>query len=289
MTGLYYVDLLDVLADAGVACAVADVNAGWESRARSSGGFPAAPLAVFWHHTASSTSAANDLNYMINGSPDAPVGNMLLDRSGVVWPVAAGASNCAGKGGPSTLSRGVIPVDQGNTHGWQIEAQNNGVGEAWATAQIDAYFAASNALSAWFGNAPGDVLTHASWTSRKIDPATAAAVEGSWVPGSTNTSGTWNVDDVRAECAARASSAPAPTPPDPGPGPTPPPLPPDEDSVMTQFLLRNSATGQIVLITPGVTASGLSIDDVDAYAARFGPWLDTHPDVFADLLRKAGG
>ena len=97
---------------------------------------------------------------MINGSTDAPVGNMLFDRDGIVWPVAAGASNCAGKGGPARFSRGVIPLDQGNTHGWQIEAANNGVGEPWPQAQIDAYFAVSNALNARFGNQPGDVITH---------------------------------------------------------------------------------------------------------------------------------
>ena len=86
------------------------------------------------------------------------MGNLLLDRNGVVWPIAAGASNCAGKGGPSNFSRGTIPLDQGNTRGWQIEAANNGVGEAWPQAQIDSYFTVSNALNELFGNLPTDII-----------------------------------------------------------------------------------------------------------------------------------
>jgi hypothetical protein len=151
---------------------------------------------------------------MINGSDDAPVGNLLLDRNGVFWPVAAGASNCAGKGGPASFSRGTIPLDSGNTRGWQIEVANNGVGEIWPSVQIDAYFAGSNALNAHVGNRPDDVISHAGWTDRKIDPATAAAVQGSWVPRSINSSGTWNLDDIRDECWSRSIDNPPPRPPD---------------------------------------------------------------------------
>jgi hypothetical protein len=143
---------------------------------------------------------------------------MLLDRTGTVWPVAAGASNCAGKGGPNAFSRGTIPVDQGNTRGWQIEVANNGVGEAWPQVQIDALFKASNALNARFGNQAPDIVSHAlgagdGYTSRKIDPATAAAVQGPWKPRSTNSSGTWNLADMRSECARRAAGTTPPQPP----------------------------------------------------------------------------
>jgi hypothetical protein len=226
MSGLYYTDMLDVLRAAGVTCQESSTTNGWQKRARSSGGFPSPPLCVFWHHTASSTSPANDLSFMINGSSDAPVGNLLIDRDGVCWPIAAGASNCAGKGGPSSFSRGTIPADSGNTRGYQIEIANNGVGGRWPVAQVNAAFQASNALNARFGNLPTDIITHAlgagggaaGWTSRKIDPATAAAVEGSWKPRSTNSSGTWHLDDMRVECAARAGAGYAP-----GPGPINPP------------------------------------------------------------------
>ena len=168
---------------------------------------------MFWHHTASKTAIENDLAWQCHNCPDAPVGNMTIDRNGVVWPVAAGASNCAGKGGPASFSRGTIPLDSGNTRGWNIEVANNGVGEAWPVGQIDAYFASSNALNAHFGNQPTDVITHHEWApTRKIDPATAWAVQGGWSPRSVSSSGTWSVDDIAAECARRAGGAPLPPP-----------------------------------------------------------------------------
>jgi hypothetical protein len=210
MSGIYYDEMLDVLRAAGCTCQESSTTNGWQTRARSSGGFPEPPLGVFVHHTASSTSPANDLAYMINGSDDAPVGNLLIDRDGICWPVAAGASNCAGKGGPVTLSRGTIPLDAGNTRGWQIECANSGTGETWPQAQIEALFTAVNALNYHVGNQPYDVVSHAlgegdGWTSRKIDPATADAVEGPWRPSSTNSSGTWRLADIITECVARAT------------------------------------------------------------------------------------
>lgn len=218
MTGIYLVEMCDVVRAAGVQVGESSTTAGWQTRARSSGGFPTMPLGVQWHHTASQTSPANDLGYMIRGNPDAPVGNCLLDRGGVFWPVAAGAANTAGKGGPLTMSRGVVPLDGANARTFAIEAANNGVGEGWPQAQIDAYFAVSNAINAWCGNTPADLFTHAlgagdGWTNRKIDPATAGAVAGPWRPGSVNSSGTWSLADIRAEATRRAGTTPAPRPP----------------------------------------------------------------------------
>ena len=217
MTGLYYADLIDVLEAAGVQCGENSINAGWQTRARSSGGFPSAPKGIVWHHTASKTSVESDLAWMIDNCDDAPVGNMLIDRAGIVWPIAAGASNCAGKGGPASFSRGTVAKDSGNTGCWNIEVANNGVGEVWPVAQIDAYFAASNALNMRFGNQPDDVITHNVWApDRKIDPAVAASVQGAWIPHAVNSSGTWNLDEIKNECVARAGSTP--TPPTPLPG-----------------------------------------------------------------------
>jgi hypothetical protein len=234
MTGIYYVEALEVLKAAGCAVAENSTTDGWQTRARSSGGFPHRPLGVFWHHTASSTTPANDLAFMCGGSDDAPVGNMLIDRDGVCWPVAAGASNCAGKGGPVTLTRGTIPLDAGNSNGWQIEVANSGVGERWPQAQVDACFRASNALNAHFGNQPFDVVTHAlgagdGWTDRKIDPATADAVEGPWQPSPVNSSGTWLQADVRAECVLRST-------------PTTPP--PEEDDMLRTVLVPTFPGGE---------------------------------------------
>jgi N-acetylmuramoyl-L-alanine amidase len=219
--GQYWVDdLLEVLSAAGIPFGLNEINLGWERRSRSSGGFDAAPLGIVAHHTASKASVESDLSYMINGSPDRPVGNMLLDRNGIVWPIAAGGANTQGKGGPCTFSRGVAPLDKGNTTLWAIEAANNGVGEEWPQIQIDTYFECIIALNAAFGNFPSDVITHSiaegmGWTSRKVDPATAAAVQGPWRPGSVNSSGTWSMMDLVVECSIRAVGAP------PLPGPTP--------------------------------------------------------------------
>ena len=197
--------MVDVLVAAGVRCRVEDVNQGWETRARSSGGFASPPKGCVWHHTASSTSPHSDLSYMIDGSPDAPIGNLLLDRDGIVWPIAAGGANTQGKGGPSTFSRGTVPVDSGNSQLFGLEVANSGTGEPWPQIQIDAYFKTSNALNAMFGNLPTDLITHHEWApDRKIDPAKATEVEGPWSPGAINSSGTWSGDDVREECSHRA-------------------------------------------------------------------------------------
>src|SRR5205085_11455876 len=109
------------------------------------------------------------------------------------------------------------PLDSGKARGWQIEVANDGVGGAWPSVQIDAFFAASNAMNERFGNIPGDVISHAlgagdGYTNRKIDPATASAVQGMWQPRSTNSSGTWSLADIRAECARRAGTSPGPIP-----------------------------------------------------------------------------
>lgn len=206
MTGLYYADMLDVLRAAGCRVAENSTTNGWQRRARSSGGFPSAPLGVQWHHTASSTSPANDLSWMIVSCPDGPVGNLLLDRTGCYWPIAAGAANTAGKGGPLAMSRGTVPLDGANARTFAIEAANSGVGEAWPVAQVDAYFAGSNALNARFGNPPSDVFNHQTWApTRKIDPARATSVQGGWCPSSSTSSGTWRQSDVIAECIARAA------------------------------------------------------------------------------------
>jgi hypothetical protein len=207
--GSLYYDLVGILRAAGCTVQENSITDGWQYRARSSGGFSTPPLGVWWHHTASNTTPVNDLSWMIDGCDDAPVGNLLLDRDGIYWPVAGGASNCAGKGGPYTFSRGTVALDSGNTGGFQIECASNGVGGPFPQAQIDAYLLGSNALNQHVGNLPTDVISHHVWApTRKIDPATADAVQGPWQPRATNSSGTWNLDDIRAECTARASAPP---------------------------------------------------------------------------------
>jgi len=258
--GIYLTWLADVLRAAGLT--VVEVE-GWQTRARSSGGFPSTPLGVQWHHTASQTSPENDIQWQVYGCDDAPVGNMTLMRDASIWLIAAGAANTAGKGGPLTLSRGTIPLDSANTRTVAMEVANSGVGEPWSEVQVNAYFAASNAINARLGNLPTDVFSHAlgagdGWTDRKIDPATADAVQGPWKPRSVNSSGTWSLADIRAECAARAGLPVPPTPVPVPPEPTPvPPDPSSGDDFMASLPnIQKGDTGPYVVRMQHLLAAG---------------------------------
>jgi len=217
MGNVWLTDMAQILRDAGLNVIEQD---GWQGRSRSSGGFePGKPLCVMWHHTASSSgaSAESDTNYMSYNADAAPVANIMIARNGDVHVLAAGATNTNGSGQALAFSRGVVPEDSMNTHAIGMEIQNNGVGQEYSTECIDAAFATSNALNAAYGNLPEDVATHTSYAvGRKIDPATAQAVNSTFDPRSINSSGSWNVEDLRTECIYRAFS----DGPDPGPPPT---------------------------------------------------------------------
>lgn len=265
MSGTYLTWMADALRAAGLE--VTEVT-GWQTRARSSGGYAAGrPWCVMWHHTASDTTPENDVNYIVSGSPDAPLANLYLSRTGAVWVCAAGATNTNGKGGPLAVSRGVVPLDSMNTYGVGIEAANNGVGEVWPAEQIGAYFAINAVLTYHLELEPSDLATHAAWApTRKIDPATAAAVAGPWSPGAINSSGTWSVADVRAEAVRLASP--------------PPPTPPDQEAELYCTIVTVIDSGAVFLglsngqIAPWVEwVNGNDPDQLDrytAYAARVG-------------------
>lgn len=210
MTQRKLTDLADVLRAAG--CTVVELS-GWQTRGRSnnSGYESGRPWCVMWHHTASAGDGATDADYCTFRSPDRPVANLVIGRDGIVYVCAAGPTNTNGKGGPLPFSRGTVPVDDMNRHAIGIEISNNGVGMAYPEVQINACFAASTAMCRAYGLKPSDVAGHWDWSpGRKIDPATAAAVQGPWRPRSVSSSGTWSVDDLRAECVRRSSSTPEP-------------------------------------------------------------------------------
>ena len=202
-----------MLTRAGVSCSG---YPGWETNSRSSGGFEAL-LGIVAHHTASDTTPANDLNYMVNG-PDNPISNGLLDRSGHFTAIASGASNHAGKGGGSAegggtawhCSKGTVPADSGNSRCFGIECANNGVGQPYPQAQQDAYTKMCAAVSDAYGLVmPSDLRSHAEWSPpRKIDPRGPAK----WQPA--NTSSPWAMDGFRSDVAALMAGVP------PIPGPT---------------------------------------------------------------------
>lgn len=210
--GAYWLrDLPDVIADAGLRLELWD---GWEARARSSGGYDAV-WAVFVHHTASSTSPDNDRRYMWDNADDRPIGALYLARDGVVTVGAAGATNCQGKGGPYQTSHGKIPTDKANSYGVAVEAANAGTGEAWPTAQTDAYVTLAAALCAAYGLDPTrDVVAHREWApDRKIDPAGPSP----WATGADP----WHMTEFRVDVAACAGVV------------TPPPIPPPPEDEVT--------------------------------------------------------
>lgn len=216
MGSLYLTDLANWLRSAGLNVIE---HSGWQKRARSSGGYDQYPLCVMWHHTASPASwdGKKDADYCATGSDVAPVSNLYIDRSGTVWVLAGGATNTNGKGKSLSFTRGTVPADSMNTRALGVEMGNNGVGEPWPQRQVDAMFAVSNVCNLKFGNGPTDLSTHHNYApDRKIDPATAAAVQGPWKPRSCNSSGTWHNGDIQTECERRWFGSPQP-------GPTPEP------------------------------------------------------------------
>jgi len=271
----YLTSLADWCREAGLHVHEVD---GWQSRARSSGGYESGrPWAIMWHHTASSTSAQNDVNYICYNCPDAPVSNFLLDRDGHVWVCAAGATNTNGKGGPIGFSKGVVPLDSMNSYAVSIEAANNGLGEPWPQEQIDAYFTLNNVLASHLGLNPDDCCTHHEWApDRKIDPATANAVQGPWQPGSVTSSGTWSQVDILQEAIERAAGT---RPPDP--------LPPEDDTVTDEDVQRIAlAVWDTRMQLAGGTSSGsllvdaAELDDNDVERIALKVW-DT-PMILAD-------
>ena len=185
---------------------------GWETRSRSSGGYDAV-WAIGVHHTASNTSPANDLNYMLKNADAKPIGALYLSRDGTVTVCAAGATNTQGKGGPYKTSKGTIPQDAGNRYMLSIEAANAGTGEHWPVVQQDAYVRLCHILVKKLGLSWGDIVAHFEWTSRKYDPAgnSRYAAGGAL----------WDMDKFRGDCMLATGDT---TPPQATPDPLPEPI-----------------------------------------------------------------
>lgn len=216
-----YANVVDVLRRAGVNVAE---YAGWPNRSRSSGGFEGAVYGIVVHHTASNTTPANDLHYMVNGSPDAPVSNGLLDRDGTFTIIAGGASNHAGKGGGSSdgggetwlTSRGAVPANSANSRCFGIEAANAGTGQAWTQPQQDAYVLMCRALCDAYGMVPSmDIRAHQEWSPpRKCDPTGPSRFAPVGNGRGCNGADLWDMSIFRNEVAS---------------GATPPPIPEDDE------------------------------------------------------------
>jgi hypothetical protein len=238
---------------------------GWQTRSRSSGGYdPGQPWCCMWHHTASATgaSAEADVAYMLSPSNDAyPTCNIYVARDGEVWILAAGATNTNGKGsGVRDTSRGTVPADDMNRYAVGMEIGNNGVGEPYSKECIDAAFTVSLVVCDNCGLLPTDVIHHQAYApDRKVDPATCTAVQGGWYPQSVTSSGTWSLDDLRAECQRRADSG--------GVTPAPPPTPQQEDEDMVWRVAKLEGS-EAYYIGDGTTSYWVSDKDGDIDSAE---------------------
>jgi hypothetical protein len=191
MGSRYLADLADVVRAAGL---VVHEEPGWQTRARSSGGYNSGlPNHVMIHHTASGPSSDGqpDVNYMCYSADARPVANLYLSRSGEVWIMAAGATNTNGSGGDPC---GTIAADSMNSSAVGIEAGHDGTGEPWPDAQQEAYTTLVAALCEHYGIPVGRTHSHAEWApGRKIDPAGPSRWAGS---------GTWDENAFRGDVAA---------------------------------------------------------------------------------------
>lgn len=158
--------------------------AGWENHRRP-GGFT--PVGVMCHHTASNRNGGNapSLKTVTDGRPDlaGPLCTLLVARDGLVYVVAAGRANHAGAGSSRVLEdvkRDIAPkgdaaklglADDITGNGWYygIEVENDGVGEPYPPAQIDAVARCGSALCRPGGWTANRVVHHREHTRRKID------------------------------------------------------------------------------------------------------------------------
>lgn len=270
MGARYLTELADVCRAAGLSLTEVD---GWETRARGSGGYATGcPTHIMIHHTASPSSADGwpDVNYCTFNDDDAPLCNIYLGRSGQVWVCAAGATNTNGSGRDPC---GVTPDDSMNSHAIGIEAGNDGRGEPWPDAQLDAYVRLAAALADHYGLGAGRIHAHAEWApDRKVDPAGP--------PRYAVGAATWNMADFRSDCDG---VAPTPFP--------PPPLDPEEDDMPRylvqhpgpgdnkgKWMLTDTATYRTDVIYPGSDAAleQLRKDGVALFGWQDdgnGPWL----------------
>lgn len=223
-----YPNLYEALKARGIKVAT---YSGWETRSRSTGGYEQF-YGVICHHTASNTTPANDLNYMVNAD-DGPISTGLLDRTGLFTIISGGAANHAGKGGGTSdgggtawhTSRGMVPGNDANRYILGIEAANDGVGQPWTPEQIDAYPKLVAAICDIYGFVnPTDIRSHNEWTPpRKIDPRGPSP----WQPANANSP--WDMNAFRASVPSGGTT----------------PIPPEDDDMPKPYLVQVVPAGTV--------------------------------------------
>lgn len=146
------------------------------------------PLGICLHHTASriGMDPMPSLQVVRKGRADlpGPLCNVLVGRDAKLAAITDGRANDTGGGDPDVLHavRNDFPVlpqaddvdgyrINGNQWFYDIEVENDGVGESWSQAVIDATVSVAAAFCRHHGWTSRRVICHREWTRRKIDPS----------------------------------------------------------------------------------------------------------------------
>ena len=156
--------LAKTLRDAGLKVIEAP---GWHTRGKDTVFSAMDPKVVIAHHTATPITWAdhNVENLLINGRTDlpGPLCHLGLRRDGTYVVIASGVANHAGSGSWQGVT--------GNRRAIGIEAYNDGRGETWPKAQLDAYDRGCAAILYKLRLSSFALCGHKEWAPRrKIDP-----------------------------------------------------------------------------------------------------------------------
>lgn len=169
---------------------------GWEN-AGSSGRMGVTAIGFVLHHTASAYRPGNPKNDAPSlgllrkgrGQPSPlppPVVQLFQSRSNVVWLIAAGVSNHAGKGSGVVLeqvrkgekvtgsagSRHLQDTIGGNSYFGGLEVEHAGTEvEAWSDDRVLTMCRVAAGVADAIGRGPNCVISHMQWTRRKSDPS----------------------------------------------------------------------------------------------------------------------
>jgi hypothetical protein len=163
-----------LLRDAGLT--VVEVK-GWKTRERPASTGHLGAAGVLWHHTGTSTQGwllSRVLTYvwnvLVNGRSDlaGPLCQLSIGPTGIVYVVAAGRANHAGKARPS----GPMAGGDGNTIYVGVEVQNSGT-EGYPKPQYEAMVTTGHVLSS--------KIVHCSSEANRAHKETSET--GKWDPG----------------------------------------------------------------------------------------------------------
>lgn len=142
---------------------------GWKTRGAA---YAHAPVVSLFHHTASNRASgpAGGLRIVVYGRAGlaGPIANWLTARNGVIYVIASGIANNAGRGNARTAG---MPSITGNGNTFGDEMENDGRGEHYSDVQYTAAIRAHAAVHRRLGWKASRGIGHKEWsTSGKPDP-----------------------------------------------------------------------------------------------------------------------